>query len=88
MSFTGNDRKVRSKVGKSFREEEPPQGFATLVALALHREFGVSPSAVKSVAKLASANERAVKNWFDAKNAPNGIYLVRCDHNVKKIVKQ
>ena len=77
MSFTGRDRKLRPKSGKGFQEEEPPQGFATLVALALHREFGVSPSAVKSVAKLASANERAVKNWFDAKNAPNGIYLVR-----------
>lgn len=77
MSFTGKDRKIRSKSGKGFPEGEPPQGFATLVALALHREFGVSPAAVKSVANLASANERAVKNWFDAKNAPNGIYLVR-----------
>jgi hypothetical protein len=78
MSFTGKDRNVRSKSGKVLPGGgEPSQAFATIVALALHREFGVSPAAVKSVANLANANERAVKNWFDAKNAPNGVYLVR-----------
>lgn len=78
MSFTEKGRKIRSRSGKEFPDDgEPPQGFATIVALALHREYGVSPAAVKSVASLANANERAVKNWFDAKNAPNGVYLVR-----------
>jgi hypothetical protein len=78
MSFTGKDRKIRSKSGKGFPGSgDPPQGFATIVALALHREYGDTPAAVKSVANLAMANERAVKNWFDAKNAPNGFYLVR-----------
>lgn len=79
MSFTGKDRKFRSSGGNDIPDgaEPPPHAFATIVALALHREFGASPAAIKSVANLASANERAVKNWFDAKNAPNGVYLVR-----------
>lgn len=78
MSFTGKDRKFRSGSGKSFPgDEEPLLAFATIVALALHREFGDSPASVKEVAKLANANERAVKNWFDAKNAPSGVFLVR-----------
>jgi hypothetical protein len=79
MSFTGKDRKVRSGSGKSF--PPPPSGdpdtFALAVAAALRREFGTSPAAVKTVARFARANERAVKNWFDAKNAPSGELLVR-----------
>lgn len=78
MSLTGKDRKFRSRSGKSFPgEEEPPHAFAAIVALALHREFGDSPASVKEVARLARANERSVRNWFDAKNAPNGLFLVR-----------
>ncbi len=54
-------------------EGEP---FAMVIAGALRREFGTSAVAVKQVAFLARANERAVKNWFDAKNAPSGENLV------------
>ncbi len=54
--------------------EEP---FASVVAAALRRGYGSNPAAVKRVARLARANERAVKNWFDAKNAPSGELLVR-----------
>lgn len=78
MSFTRKDRKVRSRSGKSFPQH--PGGadtFALTVAEALRREFGTSPAAVKTVARFSRANERAVKNWFDAKNAPSGELLVR-----------
>jgi hypothetical protein len=81
MSFTGKDRKVRSRSGKGFQERPPPGGdegpFAAIVAAALRRGFGTNPAAVKKVARLTRANERAVKNWFDAKNAPSGELLVR-----------
>jgi hypothetical protein len=46
------------------------------VAEALRREFGGTPAAVKVVVRLTRANERAVKNWFDAKNGPSGENLV------------
>ena len=81
MSLTKRDRKFRSRSGKGF----PPSGtpphdeapFAVLIAEALRREFGPGSAAVKKVARLANVNERAVKNWFEAKNAPNGELLVR-----------
>ncbi len=79
MSLTGKGRKVRSRSGNSFPPPPPggPDAFALTVAGALRREFGESPAAVKIVARHARANERAVKNWFDAKNAPSGELLVR-----------
>jgi hypothetical protein len=81
MSLTKKDRKFRSGSGKGFLPGgEPPQEemrFAIVVANALRREFGDSAGAVKEVARLTRANERAAKNWFDAKNAPNGALLIR-----------
>jgi hypothetical protein len=78
MSFTENDRKVQSRSGKTFPSEDrnslPP--FARAIALALKAEFGGGPSGVKTVARLTRANERAVRNWFEAKNGPSGEYLV------------
>lgn len=80
MSLTKKDRKIRSISGKDL-----PSGdggiigsgrFAEVIADALRREFGGTRSAVKSVAGLTGANERAVKNWFDAKNGPSGEALV------------
>jgi hypothetical protein len=31
---------------------------------------------MKVVVNLTGANERAVRNWFDAKNGPNGEFLI------------
>lgn len=81
MSPTEKDRKVQSKSGRFFRTEgpgEPPSGttFADAIAGALHREYGGTAAAVKSVVRLTGANERAVKNWFAAKNGPSGANLV------------
>lgn len=47
-----------------------------MIADALHREFGETHAAVKTVVCLTHANERAVKNWFHAKNGPTGQHLV------------
>ena len=78
MSFTENDRKLRSKNGKSFHNGGKYDGptFADVIAQALKTDFGASPSAVKRVARLTHANERAVRNWFDSKNGPSGENLV------------
>lgn len=79
MSPTQKDRKLRSDSGRSILrlallEAEP--SFAEAIADALRREFGGAPGAVKSVVRLTRANERAVRNWFEAKNAPSGENLV------------
>lgn len=50
--------------------------FPKLVADALHHEWGSSLSSRKIVSRITSANERAVKNWFEARNGPSGENLV------------
>ncbi len=47
------------------------------MAAALHETFGGSGSAIKTLARLTSVNERTVKNWFQGKNGPRGDHLVR-----------
>lgn len=79
MSSTQNDRKLRSNNGRSFLPT-PASGhvdrFAEAVAGALRREYGAVPGAVKQVVRITGANERAVRNWFEARNAPSGENLV------------
>ena len=78
MSFPENDRKVQSRSGKSFPDgngDTQPR-FADVIAEALRAEFGGGPSAVKTAARLARVNERAVRNWFEAKNGPSGESLI------------
>jgi hypothetical protein len=72
MSLTKKDRIIRSVSGITF----PPGGFASAIAAALRREYGGTHASVKTVVSLTGANERAVKNWFDAKNAPSAEFLV------------
>lgn len=56
--------------------------FADAIAAALHREYGATHAAVKTVVSLTGANERAVKNWFDAKNGPSGeFFIALCRHS-------
>jgi hypothetical protein len=50
----------------------PSGRFPGAIAAALHREYGATHAAVKTVVGLTGANERAVKNWFKAKNGPSG----------------
>lgn len=78
MSFPENDRKVRSKKGKTFPGSGgyggPP--FVATIAEALKVDFGASPSSVKHIARLTRTNERAARNWFEGKNGPSGENLV------------
>jgi hypothetical protein len=79
MSLSKKDRKIQPVSGKDF--PNCPAGmanssFAQVIADALRRDFGGTHAAVKSVVNLIGANERAVKNWFLAKNGPSGKHLV------------
>ncbi len=78
MSLTKRDRMNRSTSGTNF----PPERFADAIARALRREFGGTHAAIKTVVALTGANERAVKNWFDAKNGPSGEFVIAlCAHS-------
>jgi hypothetical protein len=52
-------------------------GFSRAIADALHEEYGRTHAAIKTVVSVTQANQRAVKNWFEAKNAPRGHHLVQ-----------
>jgi hypothetical protein len=78
MSPTKTDRQSRSSAGKILHAER----FADAIAKALHREFDHTHAAIKTVVALTGANERAVRNWFEAKNGPNGEFLIAlCRHS-------
>jgi hypothetical protein len=78
MSFAKDDRNNQPIHGKSLHSER----FADAIARALHREFDHTHSAIKTVVALTGANERAVRNWFEAKNGPNGEFLIAlCRHS-------
>lgn len=76
MSPTQKDRILQSDSGNSLPPSPGPGSFPEVIAEALRREFGGTPAAVKVVVRLTRANERAVKNWFHAKNGPSGENLV------------
>lgn len=50
--------------------------FPRLIANALQAEWGSTLSSRKIVSRITNANERAVKNWFEARNGPSGENLV------------
>jgi hypothetical protein len=78
MSLTKEGRISQSTPGTNL----PPDRFAEAIAAALHREYDGTRSKVKTVVALTGANERAVKNWFEARNAPSGEFLVElCRHS-------
>jgi hypothetical protein len=78
MSFTDNDRKVQPESGKSFPAADGSSRlpFVQAISLALREEFGGGPSAIKTTARITRVNERAVRNWFEAKNGPSGESLI------------
>lgn len=91
MSFTENDRKLRSRLGKTFPNAASPAfdsvAFQEAIAAALRRDFGGSTASVKRVAKLVRANERGVRNWFEARNGPSGEHLIMLMRHSPAIVE-
>ena len=80
MSPTNRDRRVQSRSGKVFRSDAAAaitsSQFAALIASALDRDFGDIHAAVKTICKLTGAQDRAVKNWVEGRNGPDGPHLV------------
>lgn len=79
MSFTSKHRNLRADGGRGFPIDpgaDVEAMFADVVADALRRDFGGSPSKVKHLSRLTGANERTVQNWLQARNGPSGAGLV------------
>lgn len=79
MSLPKSDRNFRSGSRKNLSEAAPLSSveFSRTIADALHQQYGRTHAAIKTVVSVTQANQRAVKNWFDAKNAPRGHHLVQ-----------
>lgn len=83
MSFPKKGRNFRPISGKTFPNLDTKMAasgdynFATVIAETLRQTFGGTHGAVKTVVAFTGASERAVKNWFEGKNAPNGENLVK-----------
>lgn len=60
---------------------------AKIVASALRQDFGEMTSAVKQIGKLTNANLRAIKNWYEARNAPSSGHLLLLARSSPSILK-
>lgn len=60
---------------------------ARIVASALRQDFGDSASAVKRIGQLTNANLRAIKNWYEARNAPSSGHLLLLARSSPSILK-
>jgi len=82
MSFRKKGRKFRPVSGKTFPSssgtvpESEVYNFTAVIAETLRHAFGGTARSVKTVMGYTGAGERTVKNWFQAKNGPNGANLI------------
>ncbi len=82
MSFRKKGRKVRPVSGRTFPrssgtvEKSDGYDYTAVIAETLREAFGRTGRSVKTVMAYTGAGERAVKNWFEGKNGPNGENLV------------
>ncbi len=82
MSFRKKGRKVRPVSGRTFPrssgtvEKSDAYDCTAVIAETLRETFGRSGRSIKTVMAYTGAGERAVKNWFEGKNGPNGENLV------------
>jgi hypothetical protein len=96
MSPPKNDRNVQSVSGISIHGGVDGAAhlgageIAAAISVALHQEFGDTHAAIKLIVRATGANERAARNWFDGKNAPNGESLIAlcrtCDHVLEAVL--
>ena len=82
MSFPKKGRKFprdltkTSSVLRNLIAADGNHDFTSVISEALHEEFGDTHAAVKTVVAFTGAGERTAKNWFQAKNGPNGRNLI------------
>ena len=68
----------------SKKDQVFPSGSATsnerfvtaLIAKALRDDYGALGSAVKRIGRRIGANPRAIRNWYEGRNAPNSVHIL------------
>ncbi len=93
MSFRKKGRKVRPVSGITFPrssgtvERSDSYDFKAVIAETLRETFGKSGRSIKTVMAYTGAGERAVKNWFEGKNGPNGENLVKLVRHFDEVLE-
>jgi len=82
MSRSKKDRSFPHGLGLSSDEQ-----LAEIIASALRDDFGDTPSSIKAIGRLTSANLRAIKNWYSGENAPSSRYLLILARNSPSILR-
>lgn len=82
MSRSKKDRSFPHGLGLSSDEQ-----LAEIIAAALREDFGDTPSSIKAIGRLTSANLRAIKNWYSGENAPSSRYLLILARNSPSILR-
>ena len=82
MSHVKKDRSFPIKP-RAISDDE----LAQIVAAALRHDFGDMASAVKRIGQLTNANLRAIKNWYEARNAPSSGHLLLLARSSPSILK-
>lgn len=85
--FPRKTEKFSPKTEKSFFPSIDGEPLAVAIAAALKEEFGSTPSALKTIARLTRSNERTVRNWFEGKNSPSAGNLVILMRNSDLILR-
>jgi hypothetical protein len=93
MSFPKKGRNFWPISGKSFPNLHTKMAasgdynIATVIAETLRQTFGGTRGAIKTVMAFTGAGERAVKNWFEGKNTPNGDNLIELARHSDEILE-
>jgi len=93
MSFRNNGRKLRPEFGKLLSNSAAKLAaaedfdFTAVIAETLRETFGGTAVSVKTVMGYTGAGERAVRNWFEGKNGPNGSNLAKLARNSDEVLE-
>lgn len=85
MSFPKMGRTLPTTVGALPQKETLHQGYALVIAAALHDQLGDTHRAIKTIVRWTGASERTVKNWLAGSSGPSGEHLVALARNSDEI---
>ena len=82
MSYTKNDQVFPAKNSKYF-EHEVTQS----VSQVLRKNYAEINSAIKIIGRKTGANPRAIRNWYEGRNAPNSSHLIILARHIPDIAR-
>ncbi|MDX2073063.1 MAG: hypothetical protein SFX19_01705 [Alphaproteobacteria bacterium] len=81
-----------SKNDQLFPSDTPTQStqkIANSIAKVLRQDYGEISSAVKRIGRITGVHPRAIRNWYEGRNAPNSLHLLmlaRSSPNVLRVL--